>query len=278
MKNLGRLAAALPLYQRAKEITLSREDWDNASTNYRNLADLYVDLGQIAASADAARDFLTLARRAENKEGERYSLAHQAWVAYLQGDLETAGALFQEALEREINPDKRYLYAEVGIWHADCLRRSHDPGYARQVTEANLEACQRDRWLDTISLCHRVLGDLDADAGEHESARKHYNEALKIARGISEQEALIEALLGRGRWAARQGELEIAAQDLEEALSYAVAGGYRIYEADIRVGLAWLHLAEGNRSAAREQAERAQRASEEMGYHWGQVDAAEVLG
>jgi hypothetical protein len=48
--------------------------------------------------------------------------------------------------------------------------------------------------------------------------------------------------------------------------------------ADIRVTLAWAHLAAGGKQAARAEAERAQQMSEQMGYHWGQVDAAEVLG
>jgi hypothetical protein len=60
-------------------------------------------------------------------------------------------------------------------------------------------------------------------------------------------------------------------------LGYTLDGGYRIYEADIRVALAWVHLAAGNPSAARAEAERARQMSAEMVYHWGQVDAAEVL-
>jgi hypothetical protein len=125
---------------------------------------------------------------------------------------------------------------------------------------------------------------------------------------------LIEALLARGRWAAtlpqvgnlREGDQ--AFSDLNEALGYAVDGGYRRYEADVRIGLAWAHLAETLRQAqgdglrqvqgdglrqaqgdglrqvqgdglrqARQEAERALQMSVQMGYHWGQVDAAEVL-
>ena len=66
--------------------------------------------------------------------------------------------------------------------------------------------------------------------------------------------------------------------DLNEALGYALAGGYRIYEVDIRIGLAWAHLAAGDHSAARVEAERARAMSADMGYHWGKVDAEEVLG
>ena len=78
-----------------------------------------------------------------------------------------------------------------------------------------------------------------------------------------------------GRWAARNpkslGDLS-GLPDLNEALGYAVDGGYRIYEADARIGLAWAHLAAGDSSAG-----RAQQMSAQMGYHWGQVDATEAL-
>jgi hypothetical protein len=109
---------------------------------------------------------------------------------------------------------------------------------------------------------------------------------------------LIEALLGRGRWAAKgaaetsevfakhsepgrgaeTSEVSRAFNDLDEALGYATAGGYRIYEADIRVALAWAHLAAGDTVKAKAEARRALGMSREMGYHWGQVDAEEVLG
>ena len=68
-----------------------------------------------------------------------------------------------------------------------------------------------------------------------------------------------------------------ALSDLNEALEYARAGGYRLYEADIRIGLAWAHFAAGNDNRARDEAEYALQMSQEMGYHWGIVDAKEVL-
>ncbi len=184
----------------------------------------------------------------------------------------------------------RYLYSLRGIQHADHLRRVGDADYARRITDANLEICERNRVAQQISQCHRVLGDLDADAGDHKSARVHYDEALKIARGITKRDVLIEALLARGRWLARHmQDVDAARSDLDEALVYAVDGGYRIYEADIRVGLAWAGVAaltlnpspSGRGTyldAARAEAERAHAMSETMGYHWGLVDASEVLG
>ncbi len=133
------------------------------------------------------------------------------------------------------------------------------------------------------------MGVLEADAGDNDAARVQFENALAIARGISDRAVLIEALLARGRWAARLPEgarrgapLQQAFSDLREALGYAVDGGYRIYEADIRIALGWAHRAnvtEGNAdpAAAHREAARAQTMSQEIGYHWGQVDAAELL-
>jgi len=53
--------------------------------------------------------------------------------------------------------------------------------------------------------------------------------------------------------------------------------GYRIYEADIRVALAWAHLATGDSGVARAEAGHAHQMSEQMGYYWGRVDAEEVM-
>jgi tetratricopeptide (TPR) repeat protein len=300
LMNLGRLGEAVPLYERAVAGYLADEKWGFASIGYQNLAELHANLGALSASAEAARQALDLARRAGDKQDECFSLVYEAWATHLHGDLPAAGAAFAqaEALERELDSTKRYLYSLRGAQHADHLRRTNNADYARRVTEANLEILQRLRAPHQISQCHRLMGDLDAQAGQHASAGIHYDQALKLARATSFRPALIEALLARGRWAARYGDPSgLAFADLNEALGYAVEGGYRIYEADIRVALAWAQRAaaltlppgprgaagagspkgRGSLEAARAEAERARRMSEEMGYHWGQVDAAEVL-
>ncbi|MDP2975828.1 MAG: hypothetical protein Q8N45_06390, partial [Anaerolineales bacterium] len=87
-----------------------------------------------------------------------------------------------------------------------------------------------------------------------------------------------------------------AFNDLNEALNTAFEGGYRIYEADIRVALAWAYIADltpgpsptlrlrsgqagrgESLAKAKAEASRALQMSAEMGYYWGKVDAEEVL-
>jgi len=287
LMSMGRLREAVPLFERKNEL------YEKTGTGYRNLANLYVALGALDRSRESAAQALHLARRAENTRAERSSLCYQAWAIHLSGDLQTATLVFAEAelLEHKINQDYRYLYSSRGNGHADHLRRAGQSDYARRVTQANLDGgVKRHQWPKDKSTCHRVLGDLDSDSGNHISARENYETALKITRSVLHRKWLIGALLARGRWTAKYVDIlvkvlnfrkdDLVAQsfnDLNEALGYCVESGYRIYEADVRVALGWAYLANDEKQKAKESVERALQMSNEMGYHWGKVDTEEVL-
>ena len=48
---------------------LEMDDWHNASIDNQNLANLQIALGELDAGAEAAREALRLARKAENQQG-----------------------------------------------------------------------------------------------------------------------------------------------------------------------------------------------------------------
>jgi len=285
LTNLGRLPEALTFHRRSIVLSnLRANEWSSASSIYRSLADIHSQLGALDASARASREALTLALRTEDRGAQRNSLYRQAWAAHLRGDSRTASLVFRQAerLERELNSSVRHLYGLRGIKHACHLLRNGRTGYAQRVTVANLEICKRNQWYNSLSLCHAVLGDLEGNSGHHEAAREvaraHYDEAVRIAQDLGTRDILTDVLLARGRWYARQMKDAVNAfRDLYQALACAALCGYRLHEADIRTALAWAHLAAANPSAARGEAERALHLSTDMDYHWGQVDAKEVL-
>ncbi len=309
LMNLGRLRESVPFYERAATGYLEDKNWGYASMEYQNLADLHAQLGALDKNADAARQALDLSRKAEDKDRERRSIIYQAWTLHLLGNTELASKKFSEAEDIEKKENSvQFLTRNSGIGHAIHLLKVGDTDYARRVTEFNLQYCERSHWHFLVSMCHRVLGDLDFDSNSPESALAHYESALKIARSISNRAVLIEALLAHGRFyamvavgATHLSQTDIvsgkpsmqnklangidgspllltdAFTDLNEALNYAVEGGYRIYEADIRVALAWAYLANGEKEKAKQSAQRALQMSQEMGYHWGKVDGEEVM-
>lgn len=279
LMSLGHLREALGLFERSVMRALALANWSNASMTYQHIAHLHIYLGNLVSSKSAAEQAIRLDQQTDAKSRNVVSLTTRAWVAYLQGELGVAEESFDQAerLLRIVLPGQRYLYGLSGTRHADFLRRSDATAHARQVAEANLEYCQNQQWPYSISRCYRVLGDLDAHEHQQSGALRNYTEALAIARSIPVQETLILALLSRGSWAAKYGESMMARNDLREALEHALTCGFRVYEIDIRVGLAWLHRASGNIPDAYAEAECARQMSIDIGYHWGQVDAAEVL-
>lgn len=278
LEGLGRLGEALSMYQRAASVARDNAEWDNLATSYENMSGVYYHLGYLNNASEKASEARSNAYSANYKEGERNALAAGAWVAHLRGDLDCASLMYRKAevLERRISR-ANHLHQRNGVQHADHLRRVGKSFRARRITEKNLELCTHANLSPYAASCNRLLGDLEAAAEDYASALYHYDEATKMVRTMTRRDVLIEVLLGRGSYYARQGEAEPAHSDLAEALGHATSGGYRIFEVDTRVALAWAHLATDNTLAARAEAERARRVSTEMSYYWGEVNAKEIL-
>jgi len=272
------------LYERAISLFLAIEDWIQVLNKLENLTILYIDCGDLTSATTSSQQSLSyLARsssRTQNQSQKHSLISVKAWIDCLKGNMEAAGQSFQiaEDLLHQVEPDSLYVYASRKIYYANYLRRLEQLDKARQVIEEQLKISRQNYWLAWISRCYRCLGDISAEEQQHEAARQHYQEALQIIRNTTNRRNLIKALSARGRWAAKyMQDLETDQTDLTEALDYALSAGFRLSEADIRVGLAWMYYSRGDANRAKEEAERARQMSEEMGYHWGQVDAMEVL-
>jgi tetratricopeptide (TPR) repeat protein len=290
---LGELKKSRSLYQRALKVASSNQVWRNSAITAENLSELSRQMGELSKALKYGRKASIFAQRADDIQFHRNVIAHQAWVAHLMGNhqlrsRESPQELFAKATEIEQKVSSApFLYGLRGIWHADYLLRQGHPGKASSLIMSNLRISGNRSMKQDFVRCYRVLGDIAAQEGKHEEAQNLFDEAVKNSHTLSFKPVLVEALIARGRWTARvkleapekqlQTNLQHSFSDLREALALATRSGYRIYEADVRVALAWAHLASGDPARARAEAERARAMSEAMGYHWGQVDAAEVL-
>ena len=275
LSSTGALNRATPFLERSIAFDLQANDKIFAGDSYENLSELKIRLGVLAEAADHANEALNLAIQTEDKRQQATSFGWVALLAALRGMPADEAFDSAERLQRETQPTLEHLYSHRGIQHANYLRRRGDHERARRITDANRAICETARWLDDLSHCHRVLGDLDTVDGQAERARNNYESALKLARSISRLDVLIDALSAYGRFLARHGKDAIGL--LNEALRLERNGGYRLYEVDVRVGLAWASLQKNHSGAARREAGQAQRMSADMGYAWGREDADEVL-
>jgi tetratricopeptide (TPR) repeat protein len=275
---LGYLSSAQMFYERAKVVVLNAKNWEKTSLIYQRLSELHVCRGELAVGKASAQEAFDYATRAKNSWTQMESLVYQAIVADLQGNLDTAEALFlqAEARQQKMQNDTRHLFSWRGIAYANFLNRAGHLGHAEAVAQENLQICQEKGWLNLVGKANRTLGDI-LNGGRRSDAGQYYDTAVKVARSTPRFDALIEALCSRGQWSARYGDLKTAHNDLAEALRCTTVNSYHLYEADVRVGLAWLHHAEGNNEEAIAEAAQAKQMSQRMGYYWGAIAADEIL-
>jgi hypothetical protein len=89
-------------------------------------------------------------------------------------------------------------------------------------------------------------------------AKWNFDQALQLAHSISHHPLILDATLRHGYFYARYlGDYIGAFSHLIAALDYAAQGGYRIYEADVRVALAWAYLANDEKEKAKQSARHA---------------------
>jgi tetratricopeptide (TPR) repeat protein len=283
LMTVGRLYEAFPLCRRSYQMAMAAGDPLAGSRAAQLLAELHIHVGQRAEGVESAVDARRRACEVKDADESNWehacSLAYEAWCHHLGGAREAAAERFAEAdrIQRERSNHQPCLVDLWGIYHADHLRLTGNTESARRITAYNLEHAQSEGLPELVSQCRRLLGDLAlVESGADAAAREHYEASVKIARGISHRAVLIEALLGRGRHAGLDGDLEAAQGDLDEALSYAHDGGYRIYEADARNSLAEAYARRGAMIAARDEAQIASGLSAALGYHWGAEKAKQL--
>ncbi len=296
LMKLGRLSEALLPLQQYIQLAKDINDTCSLTKGYLKSAKLFSYLGKFTDTEKNAKEALHyLTKRVKGCAGERTAWIYLGLTAYLKGEKQNASHAFEKVnqLASEVYNGKQYLRGIQGIIYADYLRRLPELDktqqdkkedlldQAQQVMEVNLNAERQER--DDCCRMYRVLGDLAAARHQHEEARRYYDKAVEVVRKINHRPALASILTARGRWAAQHGDVQSARSDLQEALDYAIAGGYCLSEADIYIGQAWIHLTENDLFAAQEEAKQAASLSKNIdhpstaGYYWGQQEAENVL-
>ncbi|MFD4718154.1 trypsin-like peptidase domain-containing protein [Streptomyces sp. NPDC058423] len=278
LQMLGRLRDAGHAARRALQAFKAVGAWHDAAVSCQNLAELYLSLGVLPSCGPVIEEAFALARRAQDQEDLLVAETVSGALAHLQGRSADAQRAFAEALRiaGDCTPIPA-LYSSSGIRYAEHLRLNGRIHEARQVHQTNLEICRAARWRGEEAGCLVGLGDLAIDVGDPDLARGHYDEALRIARGITRRDVFVSALLGHVRWALHVGEpLSSLQGNLSHALTMATVGGFRIAEIEARLLLARAQHSGGDHEAAWAELAQADQMSAETGYHWGQ-SAAQAL-
>jgi len=274
---LGRTDEAATFYKRAAVTALQATDYKSAAIAYQGLAGCAATLTQ---SQEIASEGLRYAKLANARLWECNLLATLGWVSFLKGEFETAEAVYQEAnsLKWSDNPEELGLFSILGVQYATFLLATGRIVQSRENTERNLMICQKRNWRESVAYCKRLLGDIALAEGDPLEAKKHFIEALEIARNFGIQEELCRILLGMAKISVFKGNLEEASGNLAAALDMASRSGYALIEIDIHNAWAEQCLSQGDLEKAIEHARRSLEMSEITGYKWGQGKALHILG
>src|SRR5262249_14212447 len=237
----------------------------------------YLSLGALPACYQLVAETFELATRAGDKEDELVAETLRGALAHLEGRVSEADEAFAAALRiaAEFTPIPA-LYSSSGVGYAELLFGTGRTAEAAEVHRKNIEICRVAGWQADLARCHAGLGDIALADGDADGAQVEYEEAVRVARGITRRDVLIAALLSQGRWALRANQPEAALSDVAQALQMATLGGYRLAEVDARVLLAHLRAGAGDLEAAWSELTQAEEISIEIGYHWGSHDAAQA--
>jgi tetratricopeptide (TPR) repeat protein len=279
LRCLGRLTEAKAVYARALEAHVEAKSWDIASVICTQLVELEVFTGEIRQGFNFANDGVTYADQVADVVNRVSARAHRGSIHLLLGEMDQARREFGAIMSKldESIPAEHYNATLPLLLVADYLRRTKESEKARAMVERILAITRRRRFPDDESRAYRLRGDLRCDEGQQDSAGPEYAEALRLAQSIAKRDVLIEALLARGTWLVGRKDLEGGRADLEDALSYSVAGAHVLYEAEARIGLARCSLRGGYVEDARREAGLAATLSDQTGYVRGGDDARALL-
>jgi len=248
-----------------------------ASVGYQNLADLQFRTGRLEMGLDSAKKALELAEKASSDDDIITSKAYIAWILHLLGKNEEADDFFRQADELE---KKIYDYGFCslrGVQYADFLLSTQRTAEALELTQANLNICQRNNWINDISICHRVLSLIERTKGNYDEAETHLQKALEIAKKIGVPYLEIEVLLESSRLHLDLEQYESAIQNANDVLKICSRTGFILYEPDAELILARAHLARKEIDKARTFAQSAYKKATEMHYHSPKTEAEQLL-
>jgi tetratricopeptide (TPR) repeat protein len=286
LRALGRLREAAQPMKVGLEVAIKQRHWRDAAQGASNLSELYLSLGEVTKSVEAARqsvDLVDLSGQVLWQSSYRTTLAdalHQA------GEMTEAESLFQKAegMQKKEEPEYSFLYTIHGYRYCDLMLGLRQYREVQKRAEQTLKLAKKVRFLLDIGLDNLSLGRshllqaIDEGAKDFTKPLDYLDRAVDGLREAGQQDYLSRGLLARAAVFRTMKEFPKAWEDLNEVLEIAERGGMNLYLADYHLEAARLCLAEGKKKEAAEHLATAREMINKMGYHRRDKDVEEIEG
>jgi tetratricopeptide (TPR) repeat protein len=277
--HIGRPKEAEEPFLTGLQMDIKDKNWIYASKEYQNLAELQFRTGELKSGLESAQKGVDASEKAKSDWDIWVSKADLAWVLHLLGKSEEAEKEFRQADELVKKTSGYRLYGFSGNNYADFLISINKIYDAFELVKQNLEICQRNNFINSITRCHLCLGAIERIKGNPKEAEDHLQKALEIARKVGVPDIEIEALLESGRLQLdMERHEEEAIRDAKEVLKICNWTGFKLYEPEAEIVLSKAYLALNDVEQAKNFAHSAYEKAIGMNYHWQEGDAAHLLG
>ena len=274
LRALGRLAEAAQPMKASLTAVVALEDLSNAAIQAGHLSELHLTLGDLAPALDFAQQGVEYADRGRDAFWRMVRRTTLANTHHQAGRIPEAVGLFQmaENMQKFLQPQCPLLYSVRGFQYCDLLLGQGKCKEVLRRSRRTLKWVSDQQWLQDIALDHLSLGRahlLEADAeakGKYSRAAKHLDQAVAGLRQAGQQDYFCRGLLTRAELHRVRRDFDHARRDLDEAMLIATRGGMRLFQADCHLEYARLHLAQGDKTKARESWTTARAMITEMGY------------
>ncbi|MDP2143932.1 MAG: NB-ARC domain-containing protein [Gallionella sp.] len=259
---LGRPAEALEPMQYGLEMAIEQNDWDNAATGAANLSLLELLLGRVEQALANAEQMTAHADRSKDEFQIMVALAANAYALHQAGHPVEAVKLFEDAerMQAQRHPLSPYLNSLQGVmycgallaktereaWRVQCSAiplhqvdllsfsslselavRAEQMLKVAEINEVRIAIALARLTQGRIVLYSNVFG-MDAD-----DVAETIEAAMGELRYASQMDHLPDGLLTRSWLRVRQGDLNGAHADLDDAWEIAERGPMPLYQADI---------------------------------------------
>ena len=204
---LGKSDEALAHLEEAVRIGKEIGELRNVGMAHSGIGRILYGRGDLAGALDGATRFRDAMREIGDRRGEVAASIVMCAIWRSMGALDEMARDLDYARKWGERTGDRWMesYAHFGAgWIAE---QKEDPAAARRAYERALELREAINAAEEIADVHAALGNLDAAAGDTESARAHYEAAIRIAKEP----------LGDATTLAQCGRAWIGDQSVEEA-------------------------------------------------------------
>ena len=203
----GRWDEAIASFERSKVARDKAGDVVGAATASNNIGEVLLTRGQIAEAEAIFRDVLRVWRAANYPIGVAVATSALGLAASRAGRAAESEALLNDALGAfgELRAESFVVETKARLAE-QALMCGNDAVARQRITEALNHAARVDGVGEASASLHRLLGEVQARAGEREAAVKSFEESMRVASAINADYEIALTLDALARLRISQGQ------------------------------------------------------------------------